>query len=266
MPRAASSRLSSSDQPTPTTDRASGVSSAEPAAHGVGSAVAAGAVDSAQSTADDLVTRESDSESVSAMLIGEVAERTGLTQRTLRYYEEIGLLSPAPRLEGGFRLYSEADVHRLHRILDLKRLLGFSLLEIKDMVQAEEERRGRRHAFHQEPDPIARREHVARALDLARYQISKLDEHLAALTELRRKTEARIRRYETELAGLPLLASEPALATTEQVGERSDDPRRAEGFTGDENSTRDGSASSAEGGAFVQSDPSEALSRQGPSS
>src|SRR5450759_1064971 len=148
MPRAASSRLSSSDQSTPTTDRASGPSSAEAAAHGVGSAVAAGAENPSQSTADDLAERDG----VSAMLIGEVAERTGLTQRTLRYYEEIGLLSPAPRLEGGFRLYSEADVHRLHRILDLKRLLGFSLLEIKDMVEAEEERRGRRHAFHQEPD------------------------------------------------------------------------------------------------------------------
>ena len=44
--------------------------------------------------------------------IGEVAERTGVTQRTLRFYEEKGLLKPPSRMDGGFRLYSEADVKR----------------------------------------------------------------------------------------------------------------------------------------------------------
>src|SRR3989304_3948597 len=69
--------------------------------------------------------------------IGEVAERTGLTQRTLRFYEEKGLLKPPTRMEGGFRLYSEADVQRLQQIKRLQQLLGFSLAEIKEMVDAE---------------------------------------------------------------------------------------------------------------------------------
>ena len=48
--------------------------------------------------------------------IEEVAARTGFTKRTLRYYEEIGLITPAGRSEGNYRLYSEADVARLQRI------------------------------------------------------------------------------------------------------------------------------------------------------
>ena len=70
--------------------------------------------------------------------IGEVAELTGLTQRTLRYYEELQLLDPPTRLAGGFRLYSPADVARLQHIVRLKQLLGFSLAEIKEIVKADE--------------------------------------------------------------------------------------------------------------------------------
>ncbi len=70
--------------------------------------------------------------------IGEVAALTGLTQRTLRYYEELQLLDPPTRLAGGFRLYSPADVARLRHILRLKGLLGFSLAEVKAIINAEE--------------------------------------------------------------------------------------------------------------------------------
>ena len=136
------------------------------------------------------------------MLIGEVAERTGLTQRTLRYYEEIGLLPPAPRLEGGFRLYTEADLQRLEHIKELKRLLGFSLLEIKEMVEAEEERRELRQAYRHEADPAARRAKVARALEIAWSQMAKLDQHLQGLEQLRRQVESRIERYQAELRAM----------------------------------------------------------------
>ena len=71
--------------------------------------------------------------------IGEVAERTGVTQRTLRFYEEKGLLKPPSRLDGGFRLYSEDDVQRVEQIKRLQRLLGFTLADIKEMVEAAEE-------------------------------------------------------------------------------------------------------------------------------
>src|SRR5215210_4281217 len=58
--------------------------------------------------------------------IGELARRTGLTVRTLHHYDEIGLLSPAGRSEGGHRVYGEGDVRRLYRIVSL-RSLGFAL-------------------------------------------------------------------------------------------------------------------------------------------
>src|SRR6266550_1203409 len=91
------------------------------------------------------------------MQIGEVAERTGLTPRTLRYWEEIGLLPPAERLEGGFRLYSAADLERLTRIVQLKKLLGFSLSEVRRVVEAEEELRLLRERNRSETDPADKR-------------------------------------------------------------------------------------------------------------
>src|SRR3989304_3090422 len=72
--------------------------------------------------------------------IGEVADRTGVTQRTLRFYEERGLLKAPSRMEGGFRLYSEEDIERVEQIKRLQNLLGLTLAEIKDMVEAEEVR------------------------------------------------------------------------------------------------------------------------------
>lgn len=67
------------------------------------------------------------------MQIGELAERTGLSQRTIRHYDEVGLL-PASRTEGGFRLYSQTDVQRLDHIRQMKPL-GFSLEEMAELLE-----------------------------------------------------------------------------------------------------------------------------------
>lgn len=67
------------------------------------------------------------------MQIGEVAERTGLSLRTIRYYEEMGLIHPSARSRGGFRLYSEADVARLRVIMSMKPL-DFSLEEMRQLL------------------------------------------------------------------------------------------------------------------------------------
>jgi len=68
--------------------------------------------------------------------IGELARRTGLTVRTLHHYDEIGLLSPAERSDGGHRVYDEAGVQRLYRIVSL-RSLGFPLDAIKEALDSE---------------------------------------------------------------------------------------------------------------------------------
>jgi DNA-binding transcriptional MerR regulator len=71
--------------------------------------------------------------SLQHMQIGEVAERTGLSLRTIRYYEEVGLVRPACRTQGGFRLYTEPDVARLNLVKRMKPL-GFSLDEARDLL------------------------------------------------------------------------------------------------------------------------------------
>ncbi|MFD1151766.1 MerR family transcriptional regulator [Saccharothrix hoggarensis] len=67
------------------------------------------------------------------MQIGEVADRTGLSLRTIRYYEEVGLVVPSARSQGGFRLYTEPDVERLGVIKRMKPL-GFQLEEMRELL------------------------------------------------------------------------------------------------------------------------------------
>jgi MerR family transcriptional regulator, thiopeptide resistance regulator len=69
-----------------------------------------------------------------AMKVGEIAKKTGISVRTLHYYDEIGLLSPSGRTEADYRLYSQGDIVRLQQIMSLRQL-GFSLLEIKECLQ-----------------------------------------------------------------------------------------------------------------------------------
>jgi DNA-binding transcriptional MerR regulator len=74
-----------------------------------------------------------DAPAARAMQIGEVAERSGLSLRTLRHYDEIGLLRPSARTEGGFRLYTQADLDRLLVIRRMKPL-GFSLEAMQQVM------------------------------------------------------------------------------------------------------------------------------------
>lgn len=66
--------------------------------------------------------------------IGEVAARTGLSLRTIRYYEEVGLVPPSARSTGGFRLYAESDVARLELVMQMKPL-DFSLDDMRDLLE-----------------------------------------------------------------------------------------------------------------------------------
>ncbi|MFG1995573.1 MerR family transcriptional regulator [Actinoplanes sp. NPDC048988] len=68
------------------------------------------------------------------MQIGEAAERTGLSIRTIRHYEEAGLVIPSARSEGGFRLYTEPDLDRL-RVIKRMKPLGFTLDEMRDLLE-----------------------------------------------------------------------------------------------------------------------------------
>lgn len=78
--------------------------------------------------------RENRSTATGLMQIGEVAERTGLSLRTIRHYEEVGLLPESERSPGGFRLYGEAAVQRLLLVKQMKPL-DFSLDEMRDLIE-----------------------------------------------------------------------------------------------------------------------------------
>jgi DNA-binding transcriptional MerR regulator len=134
--------------------------------------------------------------------IGEVARLAGTTPRTIRYYEELGLLPAAgERRPGAHRTYAEADVERLTELLRLKDLLGLTLEELKELVEAEGARAELRREWHSGvEDPVRRRQileesltYTARQLDLVRRrrdEIAKLEKELIA----RRKRVKRLLR------------------------------------------------------------------------
>lgn len=133
--------------------------------------------------------------------IGEVAERTGVTQRTLRFYEEKGLLKPPSRMEGGFRLYSEEDVRRVEQIRRLQGLLGFSLAEIKEMVEAEEERMQlREEVRHSALDIAQQRERVLRAIEVTERQHAVIRQKVGQLVDMERLIEEKLAKYQNRLA------------------------------------------------------------------
>src|SRR6059058_740398 len=100
------------------------------------------------------------------MRIGHVARMVGTTPRTIRYYEEIGLLeaSGPPRPSGAHREYTEADVERLREILRFKDLLGVSLEELRELMAAEDARAAIREEFRRTEDPGRRAQLLQRAM------------------------------------------------------------------------------------------------------
>ena len=136
--------------------------------------------------------------------IGEVAELVGTTPRTIRYYEEFGLLAAPPAHEKGrHRTYDEVDVRRLQELIRLRDLLGVSLDELKRLVEAEEARAVLRERWQQTAGDADRRAileqsrgHVTAQLELVRARRAALD---GLETELAAKLEritARLRELE----------------------------------------------------------------------
>jgi MerR family transcriptional regulator, repressor of the yfmOP operon len=135
------------------------------------------------------------------MRIGEVAERTSVTPRTIRYYEEIGLLPiPPDRRKGAHRAYDENDVERLTEITRLRDLLNLSLDELKQLVEAEEARAAIRKKFHSTdsaPERVqlldAALPHVETQLELVRHRIDELHRLEQELVDKRASILARKR-------------------------------------------------------------------------
>ncbi|MBI5285464.1 MAG: MerR family transcriptional regulator [Chloroflexi bacterium] len=140
-------------------------------------------------------TAEPESQAEAYLQIGEVAERTGVTQRTLRFYEEKGLLHPPSRLEGGFRLYSEDDVRRVEQIKRLQTLLGFSLADIKEMVEAEAVKMQIRAEYRRDAEISERKAKLAKAIEVTERQVALIGQKLEALQEMKAHLDQKLGQY-----------------------------------------------------------------------
>lgn len=139
-----------------------------------------------------------------ALRIGEVAARTGTTPRTIRYYEEIGLLPRAgERPAGTHRLYDEEDVTQLAEVLRLKQLLGVSLDELRELVAAERARAALRDEWHSGEAPESRqREILDAALAHVERQLALVVHRREEITRLEQELETRQHRLRARLAAL----------------------------------------------------------------
>ncbi len=115
--------------------------------------------------------------------IGAVAERVGLSLRTIRHYEEVGLVTPTGRSAGGFRLYTDADVDRLSQVKVMKPL-GFSLEETHEVLELLDKVRSDTSS----PDEAARLERLA---DRASAQCVELRDRLERAEEFARELSCR---------------------------------------------------------------------------
>ena len=132
--------------------------------------------------------------------IGEVAVRSGVTPRTVRYYEELGPLPRSEREHGKHRTYTEEDIARLREITRLRDLLGLSLDELRSVVVAEAVRADARRRYHESDSPAVRRDaleealpHLETQLGLVRRRLGELQELEADLLDRRKKVQRALR-------------------------------------------------------------------------
>jgi DNA-binding transcriptional MerR regulator len=148
--------------------------------------------------------------STASLRIGDVARLVGTTPRTIRYYEEIGLLAQEPaRPSGGHRVYTEAEVERLREVMRLKELLGVTLEELKTLLAAEESRATVRAQLRREDvEPPRRRAlleeslgHIDRQLELVEHRAAELSTLKSELSETRKRVRRKIRELDAHTEG-----------------------------------------------------------------
>ncbi len=142
-----------------------------------------------------MITRNAVTESAPVNFrIGEVAKLTGLTPRTLRYWEEQGLISPSGYRGRGERVYSSTDMARVTRIKDLQELLGFSLAEVRVVLDTEDvetlDRLRSEYRWGDSP-PERRRQLLDEAIEANQKLLDRLDTTLARIGRFRDERAAK---------------------------------------------------------------------------
>ena len=128
--------------------------------------------------------------------IGAVAKLLAVTPRTLRYYEELGLVAPSAHSPGGNRRYTELDVARVRRIRDLQSLMGFNLDEIRSILAAEDELEQLRAEYRStSPRPRRRQEMVEEALAINARLRAQVADKVARVQVFLDELDAKAERY-----------------------------------------------------------------------
>ena len=132
--------------------------------------------------------------------IGEAAARIGLTHRALRYYEELGLLENRQRNAGETRRYSDEDLINIERIIELRDLLGFSLIEIKRIIESDRKiEKLKTEYFSDKGDKKAI---LTEASDLISGQLKLIEKKVIKLRNMKHSLNVRLNRIEEELQAL----------------------------------------------------------------
>jgi DNA-binding transcriptional MerR regulator len=150
----------------------------------------------------------------SLLRIQEAAAEVGLTPRSVRYYEELGLLKPAARSEGDYRLYDETDIERLKFIKGLRDDAGFSLGEIAQLLEDEAARERGHAAYHATTDPAARLQILTDRAARYRHQIEMLRGKIERLQAMVDDAEARLGRTNGRIEALEAETGKEPASTT----------------------------------------------------
>jgi MerR family transcriptional regulator, repressor of the yfmOP operon len=129
------------------------------------------------------------------MSIGDAAQEAGVTTRTLRYYEQLGLLPPATRSVGGARRYTGADVERVARIRRLQDLLGHDLDQIRRVLVAEDRLAALRAEWQGDASAERREEILTEATEINNELRAQVRARLAALGDFAEELEETAKRY-----------------------------------------------------------------------
>jgi DNA-binding transcriptional MerR regulator len=137
--------------------------------------------------------------------ISRAAAECGVSERALRYYQQLGLLTPTGATPGGMRRYAPADLARVRRIRDLQSLLGFNLDEIRIILDSDDRLAAIKEQYRAATEGSARRRELLRqALAVREQLVSTVDAKLAALHEFRAELEtsrARVHQLLAETRG-----------------------------------------------------------------
>ncbi|NQX60792.1 MerR family transcriptional regulator [Paenibacillus qinlingensis] len=121
--------------------------------------------------------------------IDDVAKESGLTKRTIRYYEEIGVLFPPERSEGGMRLYTRKHIERLSQIVNARDVLGFSLMEIQDFVAIREKMDEQKQVYWKTEAAEEKLSQLREMKVMVDKQMEMVDQKLSKMAEFRKEIE-----------------------------------------------------------------------------